>query len=117
MPCNICNLQHLFAERLCMKDIDLSTKKRLIIFVSLGLGSWGLVAWLFLGRPLFVIEILPDPIPLSVFTFLVFLIGLLFLTLVGTTTVRSSAPRQTWVVMLVSAALIVAYNFSSLAPG
>lgn len=100
-----------------MKDIDLSRKKKLIILASLGLGFWGIVAWLFLGRPLFVIDILPDLIPLSVFTFLVFLIGLLFLTLVGTTTVRSIAPRHTWVVILASATLIAAYNLSSMAPG
>jgi Big-like domain-containing protein len=100
-----------------MKDFDPSTKKKLITFASLGLGLWGIVAWLFLGRPLFVIEILPDPIPLSVFTFLVFLIGLLFLTLVGTTTVRSIAPRYTWVVMLASATLIAAYSLSSMSPG
>ena len=100
-----------------MKDIDLSTKKKLIILASLGIGFWGIVAWLFLGRPLFIIEILPDLVPLSVFTFLVFLIGLLFLTLVGTTTARSIAPRYTWVVMLVSATLIAAYNLSSMAPG
>jgi len=100
-----------------MKDIDLSTKKKLIILASLGIGFWGVVAWLFLGRPLFIIEILPDLVPLSVFTFLVFLIGLLFLTLAGTTMTRSIAPRYTWVVMLVSATLIAAYNLSSMAPG
>jgi hypothetical protein len=99
-----------------MKDTDLSMKKRLILFASLGLFFWEIVAWLFLAKPLFVMEILPGPVTLSVFTFLVFLIGLLFLTLAGTTTVRAVAPRYAWLVILASAFLIAAYNLSTLGP-
>ena len=59
-----------------MKDIEPSTKKKLIIFASVGLAFWGVVTWLFLTVPIFVIDALPQILPLSVFAFLLFLIGL-----------------------------------------
>ena len=70
-----------------MKNIEPS-KKKLLIFSSAGLGFWGIVVWLFLTVPIFVIDALPQILPLSVFAFLLFLIGLLCLTIAGTTIVR-----------------------------
>ena len=96
-----------------MKDIDLSTKKKIIILASLGLSCWGIVAWPFITRPLFMLDILPDFIPMAMFTFLVFLIGLLFLTLVGNLTVRAIAPRYAWLMICASAPLIVGFNHTS----
>jgi len=99
-----------------MKDIDPSKQKKLIIFASASLVFWGLVIWLFLTVPVFVIDALPQILPLSVFAFLLFLVGLLCLTVVGTTIVRSIAPRYAFLVIVWAAAIFVAYNSSSLAP-
>ena len=63
-----------------MKHIEASQKKKLIIFGSAGLALWGAVTWLFLTVPIFVIDALPQILPLSVFACLLFLIGLLCLT-------------------------------------
>lgn len=93
-----------------------SKKKKLIIFASVGLGFWGIVMWLFLTVPIFVIDALPQIIPLSVFAFLLFLLGLLCLTIVGTTLLRSTAPRYVFLVIAGAAAVFVAYNISPLAP-
>ena len=71
-----------------MKKIEPSKKKKLIISASVGLVFWGIVTWLFLTVPIFVIDALPQILPLSVFAFLLFLIGLLCLTIAGTTMVR-----------------------------
>src|ERR1043165_5552259 len=99
-----------------MKDNESSKKKKLIIFVSAGLVFWGLVTWLFLTVPIFVIDALPQILPLSVFAFLLFLIGLLCLTIVGTTIVRAIAPRSAFLVVVAAAAMFVAYDSSPLAP-
>jgi major membrane immunogen (membrane-anchored lipoprotein) len=99
-----------------MKDIDLSMKKKLIIFASLGLAFWGAVAWLFISVPIFIIDLLPPFLPLTIFTFLLFLIGLILLTIVTMFIVRSISPRYTWGVILISASIIVLYNLSPLAP-
>ena len=99
-----------------MKNIEPSKKKKLIIFASVGLVFWGIVTWLFLTVPIFVIDALPQILPLSVFAFLLFLIGLLCLTVVGTTIVRSIAPRYAFLVIVGAAAIFVAYNSSPLAP-
>ncbi len=98
-----------------MKNIEPS-KKKLLIFSSAGLGFWGIVVWLFLTVPIFVIDALPQILPLSVVAFFLFLIGLLFLTVVGTTLVRSMAPRYAFLVIIGAAAIFVAYNSSTLAP-
>lgn len=90
-------------------------KKRIII-TSLGVALWGTVAWLFIAVPLFVVNALPGLLPLSVFAFLLFLAGLLLLTIVAVSVVRSNAPRFTWTVILVASSMIVLYNLSPLAP-
>ena len=99
-----------------MKDIDLSTKKKLIGLASLGLVFFGVVAWLYASMPIFIIDLLPTLLPLTVFTFLLFLIGLILLTIVAMFIVRSISPRYTWGVILISASIIVLYNLSPLAP-
>lgn len=93
-----------------------SDLKKLIIFISLGVALWGVVAWLFITVPLFVVNALPDRLPLSIFAFLLFLMGLLFLTLSALLVVRSNAPRLTWTVILAASSMIVLYNLSPLAP-
>jgi hypothetical protein len=90
--------------------------KKMIILTSLGVLFLGGVAWLFVTVPIFVIDLLPDFLPLSVFAFLLFLIGLLFLTLVAVSFIRSISPFYTWAIILLSAWLIVIYNLSPLAP-
>jgi hypothetical protein len=99
-----------------MKDIDLSTKKKLIIFASLGLAFWGAVAWLFISVPIFIIDLLPPFLPFLIFTFFLFLIGLILLTIAAMPVVRSISPRYAWTVILLSASIIVLYNLSPLAP-
>ncbi len=99
-----------------MKDIDLSTKKRFIIFASLGMALWGGVIWLFATLPIFIIDLLPGLLPLSVFAFLLFLVGLILLTIPAMSFVRSISPRHAWSVILVAASMIVLYNLSPLAP-
>jgi hypothetical protein len=91
-------------------------KKKLIFLTLLGVALWSVVAWLFIKMPLFVIELLPDLLPISVFAFLIFLIGLLSLTLVAASIVRRISPQYTWSVILMAASLIVLYNLSPLAP-
>ena len=39
-----------------MKDIEPSKKKKLIIIASAGLVFWGIVTWLFLTIPIFIID-------------------------------------------------------------
>ena len=90
--------------------------KKLIIVASLGIVLWGVVAWLFITVPLFVVNTLPDLLPLSVFAFLLFLVGLLLLTIAAASLVRIIAPRYTWTVILAASSLIVLYNSSPLAP-
>lgn len=87
-----------------------------IIFTALGVILWGIVAWLFIAVPLFVVNALPDQLPLSIFAFLLFLMGLLFLTLSALLVVRANAPRLTWIVILAASSMIVLYNLSPLAP-
>jgi len=99
-----------------VKNIEPSKKKKLILFASAGLVFWGVVTWLFLTVPIFVIDALPQILPLSVFAFLLFLIGLLCLTIVGTTIVRSIAPRYAFLVIVGAAAIFVTYNSSPLTP-
>jgi hypothetical protein len=99
-----------------MKDIELSTKKKLIVFVSLGLTLWGVVAWLFISVPPFIIDLLPAFLPFMIFAFLLFLIGLILLTIAAMPVVRSISPRYAWTVILISASIIVLYNLSPLAP-
>lgn len=95
---------------------DKSDLKKLIIFISLGVALWGTVAWLFITVPLLVVNALPDWLPLSIFAFLLFLTGLLFLTFSALLVVRSSAPRFAWTVILAASSMIVLYNLSPLAP-
>lgn len=87
-----------------------------IIFTALGVILWGIVAWLFIAVPLFVVNALPDRLPLSIFAFLLFLMGLLFLTLSTLLVVRTNAPRLTWTVILAASSMIVLYSLSPLAP-
>ncbi len=91
-------------------------KKKLIILALFGVALWGGVAWLFVTMPLFIIELLPSLLPISVFAFLLFLTGLILLTLVVTSAVRSISPRYTWTVIFAAASIIVLYNLSPLAP-
>ncbi len=90
--------------------------KKMIILTSLGVLFLGGVAWLFVTLPIFIIDLLPDLLPLSVFAFLLFLTGLLLLTIVAISFIRSISPFHTWAVILLSASLIVLYNLSPLAP-
>jgi hypothetical protein len=99
-----------------MKDIDLSTKKKLIIFATLGLMFWGMVAWLFISVPTFIIDLLPPLLPFTIFAFLLFLAGLILLTIAAMPVVRSISPRYAWTIILLSASIIVLYNLSPLAP-
>ena len=69
-------------------------KKKLIFLALLGVALWGGVAWLFVTMPLFIIDLLPSLLPISVFAFLLFLTGLILLTLVVTSVVRSISPRS-----------------------
>ena len=94
----------------------MQNRNRLIVLGLLGGALWGMVAWLFIAMPLFIIELLPVLIPISVFAFLLFVIGLLLLTIVATAVVRLMAPRYAWTVILMAASLIVLYNLSPLAP-
>jgi hypothetical protein len=99
-----------------MKEIELSTKKKMIVFASLGLTFWGVVAWLFISVPLFIIDLLPAFLPFMIFAFLLFLIGLILLTIATMPIVRLISPRYAWTVTLISASIIVLYNLSPLAP-
>lgn len=90
--------------------------KKLIIFLALGVALWGVVVWLFIAVPLFVVNALPGLLPLSVFAFLLFLAGLLMLTFSALSVVRANAPRFTWTVILAASSMIVLYNLSPLAP-
>lgn len=90
--------------------------KKMMILTSLGVLFLEGVAWLFVTMPIFVIDLLPDLLPLSVFAFLLFLIGLLLLTIVAISFIRSISPFYTWAIILLSASLIVLYNLSPLAP-
>ena len=99
-----------------MKDIEPSKKKKLIIFATTGIGLWAVVIWLFLTIPIFVIDVLPKILPLAVFAFLLFLIGLICLTTAGAMIVRTVAPRYAFLVVVGAAGIIVAYNLSPLAP-
>jgi hypothetical protein len=99
-----------------MKNIERSKKRNTIIFASAGLAFWSTVTWFFFTVPIFVIDVLPQFLPLSVFAFLLFLIGLLFMTMVGTTIVRSTAPHYAFLVIVGAAAIFVAYNNSPFAP-
>ena len=91
-------------------------KKKLIFLALFGVALWGGVAWLFVTMPLFLIELLPALLPISVFAFLLFLTGLILLTLVAASVVRSLSPRYTGAVILMAASIIVLYNLSPLAP-
>jgi hypothetical protein len=91
-------------------------KKKLIILALLGVALLGGVAWLFVTVPLFIIDVLPAPLPISVFAFILFLIGLLLLTIVAASVVRRMSPRYMWAVILMAASIIVLYNLSPLAP-
>lgn len=88
--------------------------KKLIVLTTLKVALWGIVAWLFVAAPLFVVNAPPDLLPR--FAFLLFLIGLLLLLNTGAIFVRSTAPRFTWTVILVASSVIVLYNLSPLAP-
>ena len=90
--------------------------KKLIIFASLGVALWGIVAWLFIAVPLVVVDALPSLLPLSVLAFLLFLAGLFLLTISALSIVRLNTPRFTWTVILAASSLIVLYNLSPLAP-
>lgn len=81
-----------------------------------GVILWGAVTWLFTATPLFVLNWLPSQLPLSVFAFLLFVAGLLSLTLVALSFIRARAPRYSWLVVLLSAFLSLQYNQSPLAP-
>lgn len=87
-----------------------------IIFTSLGISLWGIVAWLFFSAPLALVNALPDLLPLSVFVFLLFLVGLLLLTFSALSLIRSRTPRATWIAVLIASSIIVLYNLSPLAP-
>ena len=94
----------------------ISRAHNLIICGSIGTLLWVVVAWLYITVPLFVINALPDLLPLSVFAFVLFVSGLLLLTMVAASVTRLIAPRLTWTVILAAASLIVLYNLSPLAP-
>jgi hypothetical protein len=96
--------------------IKKSHLNKLIIAASLGTALWGVVAWLFITVPLFVVNALPNLLPLAVFAFLLFLAGLLLLVHAAASVVRIAAPRYTWTVILAAAFLIVVYNLTPLAP-
>jgi hypothetical protein len=96
--------------------IKKSYLKKLIVIPSLGIALWGIVAWLFITVPLFVVNVLPNLLPLAVFAFLLFLAGLLLLTITAVSVVRVNAPSFTWAVLLVASSMIVLYNLSPLAP-
>jgi Big-like domain-containing protein len=66
--------------------------------------------------PLFIVNALPKVLSLSFFAFLIFLAGLLSLTIAAVLVVRSNAPRFVWTVVLGAASMIVLYNLSPLAP-
>lgn len=93
------------------------TRNTLITLILTAAALWSLIAWLFIAAPLFLINALPEALPLSVFTFFVFLIGLLLLTISAAAILRTMAPRWTWTIIAAAAFMIVAYNLSPLAPG
>lgn len=95
---------------------ELTWLKKTTIFALVGFALWGVVAWLFMAVPLVVVNALPSLLPLSVFAFLLFLVGLLLLAVVAVSIVRSHAPRHTWIVFLAASSVIVLYNLSPLAP-
>ncbi|HSG41840.1 MAG TPA: Ig-like domain-containing protein [Anaerolineales bacterium] len=90
--------------------------KKQTVFTFLGLALWGIVTWLFITVPVIVVNALPSLLPLSVFAFLLFLAGLILLTVPVLSLVRSKFPRHTWIVILAASSLIVLYNLSPLAP-
>lgn len=91
-------------------------RKYLIVLLLLGLLFWGITVLLFVATPVFIVDLLPDILPLSVFAFLLFLIGLILLTTCSLALARTRSPNRTWVVILASASLIVLYNLTPLAP-
>lgn len=99
-----------------MNHIDLPIKKKLIVFASIGLALWGAVAWLFISVPIFILDLLPAFLPFTIFAFLLFLVGLIFLTIAALPVVRWRSPGYAWAVILLSACTIVAYNLSPFAP-
>jgi len=86
------------------------------IFIFFGLALWGIVAWLFITVPVVIVNALPSLLPLSVIAFLLFLAGLLLLTMPVLSVVRLKFPRLTWAVILAASSMIVLYNLSPLAP-
>ncbi|RPI88112.1 MAG: hypothetical protein EHM40_22535, partial [Chloroflexi bacterium] len=58
-----------------------------------GVILWGAVIWLLVATPLFILNWLPGQLPLSVFVFILFLIGLLSLTLAAISFIRGRFPR------------------------
>jgi hypothetical protein len=95
---------------------ELTSLKKTAMFALVGLALWGVVAWLFMAVPLVVVNVLPSLLPLSVFAFLLFLVGLLLLAVAAVSIVRSHAPHYTWIIFLAASSVIVLYNLSPLAP-
>lgn len=96
--------------------IGKSRLKKLGVIASFGMILWGVVAWLFLAVPLAIVNALPGLLPLAVFAFLIFLTGLLLLTIAAASIVRIAAPHYTWAVVLAAASLTILYNLTPLAP-